>query len=344
MDLSSRYLNLQLENPLVVAASNLSQSLDNIRSMEDYGAGAVVLYSLFEEQINQENEEIDRFLAANLLTYSEAAKLFPAPSGFQNRNGEGYLEHIRKAKEALSIPVIASLNGISRGGWVEFASKIEDAGADALELNIYVLATDPMLTSLEVEEMYIDTIHAIRSAISLPLSVKVAPFFSAFSHMAHKMTGAGADGLVLFNRFYQPDIDIETREVVPRLVFSSEFESRLPLRWIAILRDQLNCSLAATTGIREASGIIKAVMAGADVAMLASVLYMEGIDKIAQILGDMHRWFEEKEISSLDEIRGILRYREERTAAAYERSNYIKTLQSIMGQDKKVHAHQKPLI
>ncbi|NOX37975.1 MAG: dihydroorotate dehydrogenase-like protein [Calditrichaeota bacterium] len=329
MDLSTRYMGLTLKNPLVPSASPLSSEVDNVRHMEDVGASAVVLYSLFEEQINQEAREIDHYLTTFNESYAEALSYFPEPDEFKNLHAEEYLEHIRKLKEAVSIPVIASLNGVSAGGWMKYARYIEEAGADAIELNIYYIPTDPRITSSEIESMYLEDLKTVKSSVNIPVAIKLSPFFTSFANMAVRLDEAGADALVLFNRFYQPDIDLENLEVVPDLILSTPFEMRLPLRWIAILYGKIKASLAATTGIHTAKDVIKMVMVGADVTMLASVLFKEGIDVISEILADMRRWMEEHEYESVAQMKGSMSYRNVAEPAAFERANYIKVLQSL---------------
>ncbi len=329
MDLSTRYMGLTLKNPLVPSASPLSSEVDNVRHMEDVGAAAVVLYSLFEEQIHHEAREIDHFLTTFNESYAEALSYFPEPEEFKNLHAEEYLEHIRKLKEAVSIPIIASLNGVSAGGWMKYARYIEEAGADAIELNIYYIPTDPRITSQEIEAMYVEDLKTVKSSVKIPVAIKLSPFFTAFANLAKRLDEAGADALVLFNRFYQPDIDLENLDVVPDLILSTSFEMRLPLRWIAILYGRLKASLAATTGIHTATDVIKMLMVGADVTMLASVLFQEGIDVISEILADMRRWMEEHEYASVSQMKGSMSYQNVAEPSAFERANYIKVLQSL---------------
>ncbi|MHB2150065.1 dihydroorotate dehydrogenase-like protein [Calditrichota bacterium LG25] len=330
MDLKTKYLGLELKNPVVPSASPLSANVDTVKKMEDSGAAAVVMYSLFEEQIVHEQKELDTFLAQGSESFAEALSYFPEPDEFHNVHAEEYLEQIRKLKEAVDIPIIGSLNGVSAGGWMDYAKKIEEAGADALELNIYYIPTDPNMTSEQVEQMYIDDVKKVKETVNIPVAVKVGPFFTAFANMAKRLTEAGADGLVIFNRFYQPDIDIEALDVVHDLEFSTSYELRLPLRWLAILYGQVNASLAATTGIHTGNDVLKAVMAGADVAMMASVLFQKGIKHIARVLGDIKYWMEAHEYESIEQMKGSMSVKSLAEPAAYMRANYMKTLQSII--------------
>lgn len=329
MDLTTTYLGLKLKNPLVPSASPLSRSVDAVRRLEDAGASAIVLYSLFEEQINHEAEKVDHYLTTYSESYSEALSYFPEPDAFNNLYAEEYLEHIHELKKTVQMPVIASLNGVSEGGWMEYAKKMEQAGADAIELNIYYLAADPAVSGREVERMYIDDVKKVKKNLKIPVSVKLGPYFSSFANMAVELDNAGADGLVLFNRFYQPDIDLETMEVSPSLVLSSNYEKRLPMRWIAILYGQLRASLAATSGIHNAEDAIKMILCGADVTMLASVLLRKGIEHLNDILVDFQAWMIEHEYASVNEMKGSMSHRNVAEPAAFERANYLKILQSF---------------
>lgn len=329
MDLSTTYMGLKLPNPLVLAASPLSAEVDKVKKAEDLGAAAVVMYSLFEEQINHEINEIDHFLGKGDATSAEALSYFPEPDEFKNLHAEEYLELIARLKKSVKIPVIGSLNGVSSGGWMNYAQKIEQAGADALELNIYYVATDMEMTSAKVEQLYVENVRAVKKAVKIPVAIKVSPFFSAFANMAHLLDKAGANGLVLFNRFYQPDIDLKNLEVIPNLQLSTSQEMRLPLRWIAILYGRVKASLAATTGIHTAEDVIKMMMVGADVTMLASVLLKGGMGKISEILTGMRHWMTENEYESVKQMKGSMSYQSIAEPAAFERANYIKTLQSF---------------
>jgi dihydroorotate dehydrogenase (fumarate) len=327
MDLSTSYMGLNLRNPLVASASPLTSDLDTLKHLEEKGIAAVVLESVFEEQIRKETEGLDHFLTYGSESYAEAVSYFPPRHDFSYGPDE-VLEHIRKAKAALSVPVIASLNGVSAGGWMDYARKMQEAGADALELNIYYIPTDPAISGADVERMYEEDVKTVKAAVTIPVAVKLSPFFSNMAHMAKRLDDAGADALVLFNRFYQPDIDLETLEVVPNLVLSSPQEMRLPLRWIAILHGRIRADLAATSGIHRTEDVLKMLMAGANVTMLASALLLHGVDRVAEILKGMRAWMEEKEYVSVRQMIGSLSQKCCPEPAAFERANYMKTLQS----------------
>ncbi|UCF62985.1 MAG: dihydroorotate dehydrogenase-like protein [bacterium] len=329
MDLTTSYMGLKLKNPIVLSASPISADVDQVKQAEDFGAAGVVMYSLFEEQINHEINEIDHFLSQGSESFAEALSYFPEPEQFKNLHAEEYLELIKKLKETVEIPIIGSLNGVSPGGWMDYAKKIEAAGADALELNIYYIATDMSMNSEKVEQLYIDNLKSVKKAVNIPVAIKLGPYFSAFANMAGKLDKEGADGLVLFNRFYQPDIDLNALEVVPDLHLSSSHEMRLPLRWIAVLYGRIKASLAATTGIQSAEDIIKMVMVGADVTMLASILLKEGVNKIDQLVNGLQRWMSDNEYESIKQMKGSMSYKAVADPAAFERANYIKTLQSF---------------
>ncbi len=327
MDLTTTYMGLKLKNPIVPSASPLSENVAGIKQMEDAGAAAVVLYSLFEEQITQEEETLDHYLHYNDEAYAEMLGHFPEWQDFK-AGPEEYLELIRKAKEAVDIPVIGSLNGISTGGWIEYAKKFEEAGADGIELNEYYIPTYTNLDSAEVERMYIELVRDVKKSVSIPVAVKLSPFFSATANMAHKLAEAGADALVLFNRFYQPDFDLDALEVVPALTLSTPDEIRLPLRWIAILYGQVNVDFALTSGVHTAGDVLKAMMAGANVAMMASALLANGVGRIGEILQDMEAWMDEKEYESVQQMQGSMSQQNVGEPAAFERANYMKVLQS----------------
>jgi dihydroorotate dehydrogenase (fumarate) len=329
MDLTTTYMGMKLKNPLVVAASPLSENIDIVRKLADAGAAAVVMYSLFEEQINHEIEELDYFLSQGTESFGEALSYFPQPQEYKNLHAEEYLEQVKKLKAAVDIPIIGSLNGVSPGGWIKYAKNIEEAGADALELNIYYMATDPNKSSGDVEQAYLDSVKTVKQAVNIPVAVKVGPYFSAFANMAMKLDAAGADGLVLFNRFYQPDLDIEALEVVSNLQFSSRYEMRLPLRWIAVLYGKVKASLAATSGVHTPDDAMKVLMAGADVVQMASVLYQEGPNWIAEMKKGIVGWMERKKFASVEEFKGCMSYKSLKEPAAYERANYIKMLNSF---------------
>ena len=327
MDLSTTYMGLKLKNPIVASASPLSKSLDSARSLEDGGASAVVCYSLFEEQISHEANELDFYLTTTADSYAEALSYFPETADY-HLGPEEYVNHIRKLKEALSIPVIGSLNGVSNGGWINYAKKIEEAGADAIELNIYYIPTDFLINGQSVESMYIDDVKAIKSAVKIPVAVNLSPYFSAMANMAKNLDDAGADALVLFNRFYQPDIDLENLEVFPNLELSNTWELRLPLRWIAILHNNIKASLAATSGISNYSDVLKVMMVGGDVAMMCSELLRHGVKRIGEILYDLEKWMTENEYDSVSLMKGSMDYSSVKEPAAYERANYMKLLTS----------------
>jgi len=326
-DLSTTYLGLELKNPLLPSASPLSEDIDTIKRLEEAGASGLVMHSLFEEQITRESEELDHYLSYGTESFAEALSYFPEMDDYKVGEEE-YLEHIRQAKEAVDIPIIASLNGVSKGGWTEYAKRMQQAGADAIELNIYYIPTDPAMDGREVEQMYLDVVRDVRKHTTKPIAVKLSPYFSAMANMAVKFTRAGADGLVLFNRFYQPDIDLETREVTPHLVLSSSYENRLPLRWIAILYDQVPTDFALTSGIHSHEDVLKGVMAGANVTMVASELLMNGIDRLTEITGILNDWMDEHEYDSIKQMRGSTSQANIAEPAAFERANYMKVLQS----------------
>lgn len=327
MDLKTNYLGINLRNPIVPSASPLSYELDNIRMMEDMGAGAVVMYSLFEEQIKNESHELDHYLSYGSESFGEALSYFPEMEDY-NTGPDEYLEHIRKAKEAVDIPIFGSLNGVSSGGWIEYAEKIEDAGADGMELNIYYIPTNPQFSGTDVEKMYIEIVKDVKKSVKIPVAVKLNPFFSSLANMALKFAEAGADGLVLFNRFYQPDLDIENLEVEPHLVLSRSFDLRLPLRWVAILYDQVNIDLAISSGVHTYKESLKGLMAGAKITMLASELLANGIERISDILTAMTDWMEEHDYHSVKQMQGSLSQVNVAEPAAFERANYMKVLQS----------------
>jgi len=326
MDISTTYLGLKLKSPIVPSAGPLSQEISNIKQMEDAGAGAVVLYSLFEEQLEHEDLELN-YHTTPAESFAEATSYFSNPFDYKLGPDE-YLEHIRKAKAAVDIPIIASLNGKSLGGWIDYSKKIEEAGADALELNIYLLATDIEKRSEDIERNYIHIVRRVRSEIKIPIAVKMHPFFSSTAWMANELSKAGANGLVLFNRFYQPDINLETLEVEPNVILSTPFAMRLPLRWIAILYGRTNADLAATSGIYTEEDVIKMIMAGASVTQMLSCLLKFGIGHIADVLTRMKSWMEEKEYESVKQMRGSMSYMNVTDPAKFERANYMKVLHS----------------
>ena len=319
-------MGLNLRTPLVVSANPLSQKVDNIAAMEDAGAGAVVLFSLFEEQIRREADKTDKVLRATTNAFAEAADFFPDLEEFSVGTGQ-YLEVIRKAKERVDIPIIASLNGITADGWIEYAREIEQAGADGLEINVYFIPADLRLTSTDVELRYLDIVQLVRSTVKIPIAVKLNPYFSSVGHMCQQLTMAGADALVLFNRFYQPDFDIDELKVLSNLELSVPAEIRLPLLWIAVLYGRTPASLAATTGVHGAKELIKYLLAGADVAMVASAILKHGIGWIADILEDLDRYMTEMKFISIDSFKGAMSQQHVSDPAGYERSNYIQILE-----------------
>src|SRR6266487_2667976 len=327
IDLSTSYLGLQLKNPLVASASPLSKKVDTLRRLEDAGAAAVVMYSLFEEQITHESQELNHYLERGTYSFAESLDYFPELDTY-NMGPELYLEHLHNVKQTLDIPVIGSLNGISSGGWVEYAHKMEQAGADALELNIYYLPTDFNVSSAELEDAYVQLVRDIRATVKIPIALKLSPFFTALPNVAKRFVEAGANGLVLFNRFYQPDFDLEELEVIPNLELSTSYELRLPLRWIALLYGRIEADFALTSGVHEATDVIKAVMAGASAAMTTSALLQYGVGRLTHILTDLHEWLEVHEYESIDYMKGSMSQRYVAEPAAFERANYMKALNS----------------
>lgn len=325
MDITTTYLGMKLRTPLVAAASPLSEELDNIKRMEDAGISAVVLYSLFEEQLRQERFELNHNLEQGTFSFPEALTYFPEPDEFTLGPDE-YLKHIANAKKAVDVPIIASLNGSGLGGWTDYAKLIQQAGADALELNIYYIPTEEGLTAADVEQNYLDILSAVKSEVSIPVAVKLSPFFTNFANMARRLDEAGADGLVLFNRFYQPDIDLENLEIHPNILLSTPMAMRLPLRWVAILHGRLRASLAATSGIHRSGDVLKMLMAGADVTMLCSVLLRHGIPQLKNIERDMVAWMEEHEYESVTQLKGSLSQRNCADPAAFERAQYMRAI------------------
>jgi dihydroorotate dehydrogenase (fumarate) len=318
-------MGLKLRTPLVPAASPLSEEIDNIKRMEDSGASAVVLYSLFEEQLRRDRVELAEALEHGTFSTPEALTYFPEPEEF-HLGPEEYLKHISRAKAAVDIPIIASLNGSSPGGWTHYAKAIQLAGADALELNIYYIPTDMDLSSAEVEQAYFDILKAVKRAVNIPVAVKLSPFFTNFAYMARRLEQAGADGLVLFNRFYQPDIDLESLDVKPSILLSTPMAMRVPLRWLALLYGRLPISLAATSGIHRASDVLKMLMAGADVTMLCSTLIRHGLSQIGVIERDLVAWMEEHEYTSVTQLKGSLSQKNCPEPSAFERAQYMRAI------------------
>jgi dihydroorotate dehydrogenase (fumarate) len=329
MDLSTTYMGLKLKNPLVPSASPLARDISSIKLMEDVGASAVVLESIFEEQIIHERHEMDHFLSQGTESFAESLNYFPESDMFTFGPDE-YLEHIRKAKEAVKIPIIGSLNGVSVGGWIDHARKIQDAGADALELNTYYLATDPNKSAQVIEDNYIEVLKAVKSSVTIPVALKVSPYFTSMAYMAKRFDEAGVNALVLFNRFYQPDIDLENLEVVPNVVLSTSESMRLPLRWVAILYGRIKADMAATTGIHTAQDVLKMVMAGADITQLCAVLFQHGIGRISQLLDEIKQWMEDHEYDSIKQMKGSMSHKSVAEPAAFERANYMRVLKSYI--------------
>jgi len=327
IDLTTTYLGLNLKNPLVVSPSPLSENLGNIRRMEDSGAAAIVLESLFEEQINVESTQLDRFLEHGTESFAESLTYFPDLTAY-NLGPDGYLEHLRRAKAAVGIPIIGSLNGSSTGGWIEYAKKIQDAGADALELNIYYIPTDTEMAGDQVVQMYFDLVSQVRASVRIPLAVKISPYFSSLPHVAKRLDQAGADALVLFNRFYQPDFDLENLEVVPNLILSTPHELFLRLNWVAILYGHLKADMAVTGGIHTALDVLKAMMAGARVAMMTSALLKNGIGHLATVHSELLKWMEEHEYESIRQMQGSMSQRAVADPSAFQRANYVRVLSS----------------
>ena len=331
MDLTTRYLGLSLKSPLLAGASPVTGDVDNIRLLEDLGAGAVVLPSIFEEQIEHENQLIDRLASTGIDSYSEALTYFPAAASYRT-DPRRYLEMIHRAVEVVDIPIVASLNGITDHGWVNYAREIEQAGADALELNIYFIPAELDLPGCEVEHRYIAILKAVKQAVKIPVAVKLSPYFSAVGHMACQLVEAGADGLVLFNRFYQPDIDLTRLTLSPNLELSTAAEIRLPLLWVALLSGRVHASLAASTGVESADEVIKYLLAGADVVMTSSALLRHGAGHMKVLLDGLKGWLAARELETLDRLRGRLSQRNIPDPTAFERANYIQVLQGYAGK------------
>ncbi|MBZ5597996.1 MAG: dihydroorotate dehydrogenase-like protein [Acidobacteriia bacterium] len=328
MDLTTTYLGMKLRTPLVPSASPLSQELDGIRRLEDAGASAVVLYSLFEEQLRQERFELDHHLTAGTESFAESLTYFPQPGEFR-LGPEGYLNHIRKAKEAVRIPIIASLNGATVGGWTDYARQIEQAGADALECNIYSIPTDLDVPGVEIEQTYVDIVKAVKTAVSIPVAVKLSPFFSNMANIAKRLELEGANGLVLFNRFYQPDIDLDELEITPNVLLSTPQALRLPLTWIGILYGRIRASLAATSGVHGPEDVIKLLMVGADVTMLCSTLLRNGITHLRYIEQGLLEWMERREYESVQQMKGSMSQLRCADPTAFERAQYMKAVKSV---------------
>lgn len=326
-DLTTQYMGLTLKNPIVPSASPLSRHVSTMRQLEDAGAAAITMYSLFEEQIDLEALARHHFLEQATFFSAEATAYFPRAADF-NRGPDGYLDLIREAKAAVDIPIIGSLNGVTPGGWTRYAKLIEEAGADALELNVYLIPTRTDLTADGVENTYLEILREVKAQVRIPVAMKLSPFFSALPNMALRLDRAGANALVLFNRFYQPDLDLEELTVTPHLVLSNSNEMRLPLRWIAILYGRVQASLALTTGVHTAEDAVKAVMAGADIANVCSVLLEKGPGYVAELVKGFADWMEAHEYESVAQMKGALSQRNVAEPAAFERANYMKVLNS----------------
>ena len=328
-NLKTNYLGIELKNPLVVSPNPLCSHLDNIKSMEDAGAGMVVLHSLFEEQLTGESIALNENLMQGTDSYSESLSFFPEMSDY-HMGPDAYLDLIRKAKETTKIPIMGSLNGVSEGGWTEFASRIEEAGADALELNMYFIPTDPEMDEVHINNMYMNLVKQVTSSVSIPVAVKVAPHFTSIPHAAKRLHEEGAKGIVLFNRFYQPDIDLDTLEVVPRIQLSSPSRLHLRLRWTAILYGRILSDIAVTGGVHSHEDVVKCMMAGAKVSMMASALLKFGIGHLATVLKGVDRWLEDHEYESIEMMQGSMSQKSVGNPAAFERANYMKVLTSYM--------------
>jgi dihydroorotate dehydrogenase (fumarate) len=331
IDLKTRYLGLELKNPLVAAASSLSKKTATVKQMEDFGISAVVMYSLFEEQIVHDSLAYNYYMLRGTDQFAEALDYFPDLDRY-NVGPDQYLDHIRKNKEAVDIPVIGSLNGVSNTGWIDYALKIQEAGADALELNTYYLATESDLTGSQVEDHLVELVEAVCKSVTIPVAVKLSPFYTALPNLAQRLVKAGADGMVLFNRFIQPDLDIEKMEVKPKLNLSTSAELLLPLRWTALLYGHVDADLALTSGVHTGVDLVKAIMAGASVAMVASKFVAEGVAKAEEMLAEMENWMTAYEYASVEKMRGSMSQKNVANPAAFERANYMKALQSYDSQ------------
>jgi len=325
MDLSTTYLGMKLKNPIVVSASPMSRSMESMRRLEDAGASAIVMHSLFEEQITHEEASLEHYKSYGTESYAEALSYFP-DTGDYHFGPDEYLELVAKASSRLEIPIIASLNGVTPGGWTNYASEMAEAGASALELNVYYIPTDGTVPGVEVENRYSDMLKQVRSTVKIPLAIKLSPFFSSIPNIAQRLVSEGANGLVLFNRFYQPDIDLEELDVKPGVGLSDSYANRLPMRWIGILHGKLKASLAATSGIHTAEDVLKLTMVGADATMMCSALLMHGPEHIGKVVKDVEHWMKEHEYESIEQMKGSLSHKSIAEPSAYERANYMKAL------------------
>jgi dihydroorotate dehydrogenase (fumarate) len=328
MDLTTKYLDLNLDSPIVASASPITKSLDGIYRLADGQPSAIVLHSLFEEQINATSREMDHYMSSGTESFGEALTYFPEIESFEV-GPDLYLEHLRQASEEIDIPIIASLNGTSRGGWVNYAKMMEEAGASAIELNIYYLNTNPDLTGNEVEDKYLNVVRNVLETVSIPVAVKLSPFFSSLPNMCRRLAGLGAKGFVLFNRFYQPDLDIDNLEIVHDLKLSTSDSLRLPLRWIAMMYSRVDTDFAISSGVHNGRDVIKGVMAGANVTMMTAEILQNGIKRFAEVKQEVANWMEENEYESIGQMRGSLSQKNSPDPSAYERANYMKVLQSI---------------
>jgi dihydroorotate dehydrogenase (fumarate) len=327
-ELKTNYLGLELKNPLIASASPLSEKIENVRAMERAGISAVVMYSLFEEQITRESLALDHYMEQGTESFAEALSYFP-DHGRYAIGAESYLDHLRSLKEAVDIPVIASLNGATRGKWIEYAERMEASGADAVELNVYYLPTDPDESSQAVEAQYLDLIQNVCMAVEIPVAVKLSPFFTSIPNFAKQVANAGAKGLVLFNRFYQPDFDLEELEVVPHLALSTNNEMLLPLRWISIMYGNVDIDFALTTGVQSGIDILKAMMSGAKATMVASEFLRKGIGRASEMLESIEIWMNAREYDSIEQMQGSMSQKSVADPAAFERANYMKVLDSF---------------
>lgn len=332
IDLSTKYLGLELKNPVAVSACPLTGDVDSLQRLEEAGAAAAVLPSLFEEQIVHDEQEIGALYEEHTESFAESISHFLPEMENYNTGCDAYLALIEKAKKHVAIPIIASLNGASPGGWTRYAKSMQDAGADAIELNVYYVPTDPRMTAEVVEQQYLDVVSGVVDSVKVPVAVKIGPYFTSLPHFVPRVTEAGAAGLVLFNRFLEPDIDLETLEVAPNLVLSSRHELRLVLRWIAILRDHVSASLAATSGIHFADDVIKALLVGADVAMVATVLLRYGAATVAKLLEETQTWMEEHDYTSVAQMKGSMSHKNCPDPSGLERANYMKALTSFTNE------------
>ncbi len=327
MDLRTTYMGMELKHPIIASASPLAEKLDNIKRMEDAGAAAVVMFSLFEEQIKHESAAIEHLITSGAESYAESLSYFPDCDDYDTGPDE-YLNLLRQATEAVDIPVIGSLNGITNEGWVNTARMMQDAGASAIELNTFYIPAHLYITGREVEQRYIEVLKAVKESVTIPVALKLSPFFSAFGNMARQFDEAGADALVLFNRFYQPDFDLDRMEVAPDLELSTPSEIRLPLLWIAVLHGRINASIAATRGVHSPVEVVKYLMAGADVVMTTSALLRHGIGFLTTLVDGLEKWMEEKQYSSVGQLRGAMSQANCLDPSAFERANYIKILEN----------------